>query len=57
MLSEPQKSVSEGMGGERMDRAAAQVDHIVSRKNGGTNSYGNARVVSLEWNNGVKRAR
>ena len=57
VLSEPQKSVSEGMGGERMDRAAAQIDHIVSRKNGGTNSYGNARVVSLEWNNGVKRAR
>lgn len=33
-----------------MDRAAAQVDHIVPAKQGGTNAYGNARVVSLEWN-------
>jgi hypothetical protein len=34
----------------------ACVDHLISRKRGGTNSYANARVVSLEWNS-LKGAR
>jgi hypothetical protein len=46
VLSDPQKS----LGGTDMDPAAAQVDHIVPQKPNGTNSYGNARVVSFAWN-------
>ena len=55
-LSEPVKSVSLGMGGKLQggrlqDPAMAAVDHIKSAKAGGTNSYGNARVISTFLNN------
>jgi len=50
-LSDPVKSVSLGMGGQPQDPAMAAIDHIKSRKDGGTNSYGNARVISTYFNN------
>jgi hypothetical protein len=51
ILTDPVKSVSPGMGGSPQDAAMAAVDHIVSRAGGGTNAYGNARVISQFWNN------
>jgi hypothetical protein len=51
VLSDPTKSVSPGMGGQPQDPAMAAVDHIVSRAAGGTNAYGNARVISQSYNN------
>ena len=50
-LSEPVKSVSPGLGGKPQDPAMAAVDHIVSQAAGGTNGYGNARVISQFFNN------
>lgn len=55
-LSEPQRSVSPGMGGQGQDRAMASVDHRVAQSAGGENSYANARVISQFWNN-LLRAR
>jgi hypothetical protein len=51
VLSDPEKSVSQGMGGQPQNPAMAAVDHIVSRAAGGTNAYGNARVISQSYNN------
>jgi hypothetical protein len=56
-LSDPVKSVSPGVGGQRQDPAMAAVDHIVSRAAGGSNSYGNARVVSQYYNNLLRAKR
>lgn len=39
------------MGGGPQDPAMAAVDHIVPRAAGGTNAYGNARIISQYWNN------
>jgi hypothetical protein len=50
-LSDPVKSVSPGMGGGPQDPAMAAVDHNVSKAAGGSNSYGNARVISQDYNN------
>jgi hypothetical protein len=51
VLSDPEKAVSQGMGGSPLDPAMAEIDHIVPKAAGGTNSYGNARVISKFWNN------
>jgi hypothetical protein len=51
-LSDPVKSV----GGQPQDPAMAAVDHIVPRAAGGSNSYGNARVISQRYNN-ILRAK
>jgi hypothetical protein len=55
-LSEPVRSVSVGMGGPPggQDLAMASVDHIVPESRGGTNSYGNARVISQSYNNKLR---
>ena len=50
-LSDPVRSVSPGLGGEPQDPAMAAVDHVVPRAAGGSNSYGNARVISQYYNN------
>jgi hypothetical protein len=50
-LSEPVQSRSPGMGGSPQDPAMASIDHIHPAKAGGTNSYGNARVISQFYNN------
>jgi RHS repeat-associated protein len=55
-LSAPVKSVSPGLGGAPQDPAMAAIDHIVPKGAGGTNSYGNARVISQHWNN-ILRAK
>jgi hypothetical protein len=55
-LTDPEKSVSQGMGGSPQNPAMAAIDHIESQANGGTNAYGNARVISQFWNN-VLRAK
>jgi hypothetical protein len=56
VLSDPQRAVSPGLGGGPKDMSMAEVDHIVPVDQGGTNSYGNARVVSARWNQ-LKRNR
>ncbi|MGK8503523.1 hypothetical protein [Nocardia asiatica] len=51
---DPHQVLSESVratGNTDKNLAGAEVDHIVSADKGGTNSYGNARVVSAEWNN------
>ena len=51
VLGDPEKSVSAGMGGSPQNPAMAAVDHIASKFAGGSNDYGNARVISQQYNN------
>jgi hypothetical protein len=52
MLKDPEQA----RGGMASDPAAAEIDHIIPKSAGGTNSYGNARVISKLWNN-ILRAK
>jgi hypothetical protein len=51
-LNDPEKA----QGGIPSDPAMAEIDHIIPQSAGGTNSYGNARVISKLWNN-ILRAK
>ena len=53
-LSDPEKSVSEGMGGKGQKPDMAAVDHIIPKAAGGSNSYANARVISQAYNNQLR---
>lgn len=50
------KDPEQARGGIPSDPAMAEVDHIIPESAGGTNSYGNARVISKLWNN-ILRAK
>jgi hypothetical protein len=50
VLSDPVRM----LGGVLQDPAMASVDHIIPASKGGTNSYGNARVISQFYNNKLR---
>jgi hypothetical protein len=54
VLSEPERSVSRGMGGTGQPPDMASIDHVIPRSKGGTNAYGNAKVVSIKHNRDMR---